>query len=125
MTVISMMSAINQLLSPINLFSTYVFWCGEIDLDARALSLSFFSVNFMIACPCEVLNSFLRFAGRHEFIKISFISFQRVTKNFFVSSSFLSDLSFCTLIKDVQFFLRQLIVAFLNLNSCHKGGRDC
>ena len=31
MTVMSMMSAINLLLLPINLFTTYVVWCGEIE----------------------------------------------------------------------------------------------
>ena len=77
------------------------FGVTKLSPDARALSLSFFSVNFMIACPCKVLNSFLRFAVRNEFIKISFISPQKVTKNSFVSPSFLGDLSFCTLIKDM------------------------
>ena len=103
MTVISIMSSINLPLSPINLFSTYAVWCGEIKLglDARAISLSFFSVSFRIAYPCKVLNSFLRSSVRHEFEKISFISSENATKNSFVSPSFLGDLLFCTLIKDM------------------------
>ena len=77
------------------------FGAVKLSLDAIALSLSFFSVNFMTACPYEMLNSFSRFTVRHEFIKTYFISSQKVTKNCYVSSSFLNDLSFCTLIKDM------------------------
>ena len=114
MSVISMMSAINLTLSPINLFLTYAVCCGEIklgrtflSLDAKALeiilqstfnkeigrqflinflSLSFFSISFMTACLCEVLYYFLSFPVRHEFKKASFISSQKLTKNSFVSS---------------------------------------
>ena len=39
MSLISVMSAINLPLSPINLFSTYVVCCGEIKLERTLLSL--------------------------------------------------------------------------------------
>ena len=46
-SVISMMSAINLPLSPINLFSTYAVCCGEIKLGRTFLSLD--------ARPLEIL----------------------------------------------------------------------
>ena len=67
MSVISMMSAISSLLLAVNLFSPYAFCCGEIKLCCQLinlLSLSFFTVSFMIACLCEVLNSFLSFTAQ-------------------------------------------------------------
>ena len=88
-----MISAINLPLSPISLFSTYAVCRGEIrlgrtfsGLDTRALeiilqstfnkeigrqflinllSLSFFSINSITGCLCEVLSFFLSFAVRH------------------------------------------------------------
>ena len=72
----------------------------------------------MAARLCEVLNSLLSFAVRHEFTKkTSFISFKNLQKAHF-SPSFGSDLLFCILIKEIiQFFFRQLIVVFINFSN--------
>ena len=72
----------------------------------------------MAACLCEVLNSLLNFAVRHEFTKKHLLYLLKNLQKAHFSPSFGSDLLFCILIKEIiQFFFRQLIVVFINFSN--------
>lgn len=55
----------------------------------------YFSITVIITCFCELLSSSLFFVSVSEVIKSYLISYQKLLKNYLVSSLLLDDLSFC------------------------------
>ena len=99
MSVILMISAIDQLLSPISLFWTYAGCYNEITLVRTFLSLA------ARALEISLQSTFSKKIGRQFLINLfplSFIFFQNVTKNYFVSPSFPDDPLSCILSKDIN-----------------------